>query len=116
MDEGIIDTLVSVRRTSGRSMSASVAHRSAHAQRGIERPQQLRVAEWLEQALQRALFEQAWADGLICVSRDEDDRNLLPVTRQLPLQIWAGRARYGDVENEAFRLVDAIRCEERFSR
>jgi hypothetical protein len=33
------------------------ADRSVHSERGIECPEQSRVAEWLEQAFDRTLFE-----------------------------------------------------------
>jgi hypothetical protein len=58
-----------------------VAHRSAHSKSGIERLPQSRIAERLEQALHGTLLEQAWTDGLITVSGDEDDGNLLPAKR-----------------------------------
>jgi hypothetical protein len=59
-----------------------------------------RLAEWLEQALHGTPFEQAWTDGLISVSGDEDDWNLLPAKRQFSLEIGSGHARHGDVEDQ----------------
>src|ERR1700676_2677650 len=82
--------------------------RSAHWKCGVERLRQSRVAERLEQALHGTLFEQACTDGLICLSGDEDDRNLLPTRRQLLLQIGSGHAGHGDVEDQTPGLTDAI--------
>ena len=93
-----------------------MAHRSVHPKSRIERLTQSRVAERLEQALHGTLFEQAWTDGLISVSGDEDDRNLFPAKRQFPLEIGSGHARHGDVEDEAPGLAEAIGREERFRR
>src|SRR5712664_4906497 len=90
--------------------------RSAHSKCGIERLKQSRVAERLEQALHGTLFERAWTDGLICLSGDEDDRNLLPASRQLLLKIGSGHAGHGDVEDQTPGLTDAIGREELFSR
>src|SRR5208282_3432054 len=83
---------------------------------GMERLKQSRIAERLEQALHGALFEQAWTDGLISVSGDEDDWNLLPAKRQFPLEIGSGHARHGDVEDQTTGLADAIGREELFRR
>ena len=83
-------------------------YRSGHSKSGIERLAQSRVAEWLEQALHGTLFEQAWTNALILVSGDEDDRNLFPAKRQLPLEIGAGHARHGDVEDQASGPADAL--------
>src|SRR4051794_38518892 len=94
----------------------SVANRSAHSKCGIERLKQRRLAEWLEQALHRALFEQAWPGGLVFVSSDENDRNRLPAKHQFSLKIGSGHARHRDVEDQTSRLIDAIRGEELFSR
>src|SRR6202171_1678414 len=90
--------------------------RSAHSKSGIERLTQSRVAEWLEQALHGTLFEQAWTDGLISVSGDEDNRNLFPAKRQFPLEIGSGHARHGDVEDQTSGPADAIGREELFRR
>src|SRR6266404_7630573 len=90
--------------------------RSAHTKCGIERLKQSRVAERLEQALHGTLFERAWTDGLICLSGDEDDRNLLPANPQLLLQIGSGHAGHDDVEDQTPGLIDAIGCQELLSR
>src|ERR1700720_3323413 len=99
------------------SFHISVAlDRSADSKCGIECLKQSRVAERLEQALHGTLFERAWTDGLICLSGDEDDRNLLPANRQLLLQIGSGHAGHGDVEDQTPGLADAIGDEELFGR
>src|ERR1700754_5095204 len=82
--------------------------RSLHWNGGIERRKQSRIAEWLEQTLDGALFEHTWTDGLISMSGDEDDRNLLPAKRQFSLEIGAGHARHGDVEDQTSGLADVI--------
>jgi hypothetical protein len=89
-----------------------VAHRSARSKCGIERLTQSRIAEWLEQALHGALFEQAGTDSLISVSGDVDDRNLLLAKGQFALQIRSAHARHGDVEDQTPGLTDAIGLED----
>src|SRR5438094_280217 len=84
------------------------------AGRDIERGEQRRFAEWLEQALYRTLCEQAATDDLILVRGDEDDRNRPPATRQFPLEIGSRHARHGNVENHTLGPVDVIGREELF--
>src|SRR5580704_4971616 len=60
----------------------------------------------LEQALYRTSLEQSWADGLILITSDEDDRNLFPAQLQFLLQFGSGHARHGDVQDQAVRLVN----------
>src|SRR3984957_4651876 len=93
-----------------------VSDRLAHLKCGIEGFKKSRIAERFEQALHGTLFERAWTDGLICLSGDEDDRNLLPANRQLLLQIGSGHAGHGDVEDQTPGLTDATGREELFSR
>jgi hypothetical protein len=94
----------------------STAHRSVHSKSGIERPEQSYVAEWLEQTRHGTLFEHARTGGLIPVSGDEDDRNLLPATHQFPLEIGSGHARHGDVEDQTSGLANIIGRQELFRR
>src|SRR6266446_4830560 len=94
----------------------SVPDRSAQSKCGIERLKQSRLAEWLEQAFHGTLCEHAWTDGLISVSGDEDDRNLLLAMRQFPLEIGSGHTRHSDVEDQTSGLADAIGREELFRR
>lgn len=75
------------------------------------------IAEWLEQAFDGTLFEQAWTDSFISLSGDEDDRNLSPASGQFLLEIRSRHPwRHGDIEDETSRLVDVIGCEERLRR
>src|SRR5712692_4580154 len=95
---------------------SQLARISAHPKRGVERLNQGPLAERFEQALHGALFEHSRADGLISVSRDEDDRNILPAKLQFPLEIVSLHARHGDVQDETISLGDVIRGEELFRR
>src|SRR5258706_545791 len=58
------------------------------------------------------LLEQARTDRLVSEGCDEHDRNLLPAKHQLALEIRAGHARHGDVEDQALGLPDGIGREE----
>ncbi len=87
-----------------------------HSKRDIERLQQSRVAEWLEQALHRTLFEHSRAYSLISLSGDEDDWNLLPTTLQFLLKAGSGHSRHGNVEDQTSGLAHAIGREELFRR
>jgi hypothetical protein len=64
----------------------------------INRIEQSRVAEWLEQAFARTLFDQPLANQTICVSRNEDDRNRLSPSYQFLLKIRSGHSRHGHVK------------------
>src|SRR5215213_2224207 len=87
---------------------ASAAHLSSFVKSCVERLKQSRLAEWLEKTLHGAAFEQARTHRLIRVSGDEDYRNLLLATRQFPLEVGAGHARHGDVEDQTSGLADEI--------
>src|SRR6266568_7395888 len=89
---------------------------SGYAERGVERLEQRRLAERLEQALHGAPFEHERADRLIPGRGNEHDRNLLAAARQFLLQILSGHARHRDVEDQASGLVDITRREEFFRR
>jgi len=64
----------------------------------INRIEQSRVAEWLEQAFGRTLFDQPLANENICISRNEDDRNRLSPLSQFPLKIRSGHSGHGHVK------------------
>src|SRR6267378_7999359 len=85
---------------------------STHAKRCIDCVKQSLLAEWLEQAFHGAIFEHARTNGLVSVGSDEDDWDLLPAERQLPLEIGSGHAGHGDIEDQTAGLADAIRREE----
>ena len=91
-------------------------HHSGNSKRRIQCSKQSRVAEWLEQALYRSLCEQAWANRLVLVSGDEDDRNILPAKRKLILELGSGHAGHGDVENQTLGQAKEIGSEELFGR
>jgi hypothetical protein len=87
---------------------------SARADRRRNRIDQFRVAEWLEQALHRTVVEKAWADSLLRVRGNENDRDFLAPTRELSLEIGSRHSWHGDVKNQALRLPDDFGRQERF--
>lgn len=82
----------------------------------INRLEQSRVAEWLEQAFHRTLFDQPLANDHISISRNEDDRDHLSPLYQFLLKIRPGHSRHSNIKEQAPGLVDAIRREELFRR
>src|SRR5215470_5624803 len=94
----------------------SVARRLARSKSSIERPQQSRIAEWFGQALHCPLFEQARADCFISVSRNEDDRDIMPAKRQFPLEIRSRHSWHGDIEDQASGLTNVIGRQELLRR
>jgi hypothetical protein len=74
-----------------------MADRLTHSKRNIKRLKQRRVAEWLEQALHRTLFEHSRAHTLISLSGDEDDWNLLPTNLQFLLKAGTCHSVYNNV-------------------
>jgi len=90
----------------------SKGDRLTHSECDIKRLKQGRVAEWLEQAFHRPLFEHSRAYRLISLSGDEDYWNPLPTKLQFPLEARSGHSGHGNVEDQASGLVDTIRREE----
>src|SRR5712664_2332799 len=90
--------------------------RLTHSKCDIERLKQSRVAEWLEQALHRTLFEHSRAHSLISLSGDEDDWNLLPMKLQFLLKVGSGHPGHGNVEDQTSGLADAIGRKKLFRR
>jgi hypothetical protein len=82
----------------------------------IERVQQSRIAEWLEQALHCTLFEHSRAHSLISLSGDEDDWNLLSTKFQFLLKAGTGHSGHDNVEDQTSGFADAIGGEELFRR
>ena len=82
----------------------------------INRIEQSRVAEWLEQEFNGSLLERSPADNLVLVSTDEDNRNGVSAQLQFPLEIKSSHDRHGDVEDETSSVNQAIRSEELFRR
>src|SRR6202795_1633023 len=97
-------------------LAQHTADRLTHSKCDIERLKQSRVAEWLEQALHRTLFEQSRAHSLISLSGDEDDWNLLPPKLQFLLKAGSGHSGDGNVEEQTSGLADAIRGKELLPR
>src|SRR6266436_5739485 len=97
-------------------LAQHAADRLTHSKCDIERLKQSRVAEWLEQAFDRTLFEQSRAHSLISLSGDEDDWNLLPTKLQFLLKAGSGHSRHGNVEDQTSGLADAIGREELLRR
>src|ERR1700678_1878770 len=83
---------------------------------GIERLKQFCIAERLEQKRHSTQFERSQTDGLVSVSGDEKDRNLLPAELQLFLEFGSGHTWHGDIENQAASLVDGVGREKCFRR
>jgi len=82
----------------------------------INRLEQSRVAEWLEEAFHGTLFDEPLANQNICISRNEDDRNRKSPSYQFPLKIRPGHSRHGHVKEQASGLANAIRREELLGR
>ena len=85
--------------------------------RGIERIEQGRLAERLEQALHGAVREQTRAEGLClrCAVMKTIGMSLPPM-HQFLLQVGARHARHRDVEEQTSRFADDIGREERLGR
>src|SRR5260370_1340841 len=97
-------------------MGCSGGHYLAVFECGIECLAQSCIAKRLEEALHSARAEQAWANGLVTMRRDEDYWNGLPAQLEFLLQIDPGHTRHGDIENQALGLPDGIGREEVFRR
>lgn len=82
----------------------------------INRLEQSRVAEWLEQAFHGTLFDQPLANDHISISRNEDDRDPSSPSYQFLLKIRPGHPRHSNIKEQASGLVDAIRREKLFRR
>src|SRR5258707_10644162 len=85
-----------------------IADRLTYSKCDIERLEQSRVTEWLEQALHRTLFEHSRAHSLISLSRDEYNWNLLPMKLQFLLKAGSGHPGHGNVEDQTSGLADPI--------
>ena len=72
--------------------------RGSSSKRRIDCIKQSNIAEGLEQALHGTLFENSGADGLICLSRYENEWDLLPAELKFPLQIGSAHAWHRDIQ------------------
>src|SRR5712671_4369192 len=97
-------------------LAQHTAYRLTRSKCDIERLKQSRVAEWLEQALHRTLFEHSRAHSFISMSGDEDDWNLLPTKLQFLLKAGSGHSGHGNVEDQTSGLAYAIGREKLFRR
>jgi hypothetical protein len=88
-----------------------IADCSAGSQRGPDYRKQISLAKWLEQEAHSSLFERSRPDGVIGLSRDEDDRNLASKP-QLLLKFESAQIRHRNVQDEALRSIDIIGVEE----
>jgi hypothetical protein len=84
---------------------AGAQSNEASAQCSIECVLQYNVAEWFKQAIYGAGLKQRNSLALIFMRGDEDDGNLLASPGKLFLQLRAGHAGHGDVQNEAVSLL-----------
>src|SRR5271170_2905067 len=96
--------------------SDPLANCSIHSKCGIKRLEQSCIAEWLVQALHRALFKHSRTEVLVSMSGNEHDRNLFPAKLQFLLEVDPRHSWHGDVENQASGLADKIGREELFRR
>ncbi len=92
------------------------ARTRAHAERGVQRGEERRVAERLGQIGRRAGSQHAQTDAIVLLRGDEDDREGVRVPCEHLLQLGAGHPRHGDVENETARPAHVIRREELLGR
>jgi hypothetical protein len=94
-----------------------LVHCSAPQKNGIERPEQGRIAEWLEQALHgTTLSEHSCTEGFISNGSDEDDRDVLPAMRQFSLQVESSHSRHDNIDYQTSGLEHAIGHEELLRR
>ena len=71
---------------------------SLGSKRGLERLQQGSVAKRLEKTCHDILSVST--SGLIPLTRNEDDRNIVPASSQFPMQFGAGHAPHADVDDQ----------------
>jgi len=89
---------------------------SVHSHCGIKCLEQSGIAEWLEQALYRTLFDESRTNTLISAGSNKNNRNVATATFQFLLKVGPAHPRHGYVEDQTFALGDTIRREELFRR
>src|SRR5262245_3754704 len=82
------------------------------SERDLERFEERRVAEWLEQASHSPAFDQLWKKRLIGLRGNEDDRDVPFQAFQFTLQIRTAHPRQSDVEDQTVRLAESLGLEE----
>jgi len=85
-------------------------------QRRPEGVEQRRVAERLEEARHSPAGNEAWAEGRVSLSGDEDDRDELAPPIQFLLQVRSTHAGQSDVEDQGAGEAGGLRPEEGFGR
>src|SRR5262249_23034502 len=87
-----------------------------HPERGLERGQEGRFGEGLEEAFDGSFGQQAGSNRVIRTRGDEHDRYLLSECCQFALQVRSGHPRHLHVENQTMRSTDRIRGEKFLGR
>jgi hypothetical protein len=100
-DDDLDEALVGVANLSLSVAAVQDGNFSAYSQRGIERLTQGCVAERLDQTLDGSPINQTLPGRLVCVSRNEDDRNRMPASLQFMLQIGTCHSRHRNVKDQA---------------
>src|SRR5262245_1216555 len=89
---------------------------SCRPERGVERVEQRRIAEWLEQARHRPTLDQQWPKRLVALRSNKDDRDVSSQALEFALEVRAAHARQTDIEDQAVGLVEGLGLEERLRR
>ena|SRR5581483_12095101 len=87
---------------------------SFHLKCGVNGSEQGCVAEWLEQALDRTLFQGSRTQRFIFLGSHEYDGNGLPAQLQFLLKVGPAHSRHKDVQDQTTSLVHTIGGEELF--
>src|SRR5438128_866825 len=82
----------------------------------MDRIQQRLLAEWFEQEIHRATPQGSRAQLLVSVRGDENDRYDPMARHQAALQLEPAHSRHAHVEDQAVRLMRAIRAQELLGR
>jgi|SRR6516162_2263148 len=87
---------------------------SLASKRGVERLQQGSVAKRLEKTCHDILSVST--SSLIPLTRDEDDRNIVPASSEFPMEIRPGHARHADIDDQTVAVAEIIGSKELFGR
>src|SRR5262245_27852545 len=86
---------------------------STSPKRTIECVEESPFAERLEEAVYSSICKDPGSNGVVSARGDEHDWNVPPASCQLALKIWTRHPGHRDVEDQAVRLAEDIRCEKR---